>query len=54
MSRFSEVKQGPPIEVFALNKAYQDDNFNKKVNLGVGGKKWSILSFDYIKKFVYC
>lgn len=37
---------GPPIEVFALNKAYLDDNHPKKVNLGVGayrtdeGKPW--------------
>lgn len=40
MSRFSDVKQGPPIEVFALNKAYQDDTFDKKVNLGVGGNNF--------------
>lgn len=44
MSRFSDVKQGPPIEVFALNKAYQDDTFEKKVNLGVGGNEWNVLN----------
>lgn len=38
MSRFSDVQQGPPIEVFALNKSYLEDPFEKKVNLGVGGK----------------
>lgn len=38
MSRFSEVRLGPPIEVFALNKAYAEDTFEKKVSLGVGGK----------------
>ena len=37
-SRFSEVKQGTPIEVFALNKAFLDDQIVQKVNLGVGGK----------------
>ncbi len=38
-SWFSCVELGPPIEVFALNKAYLDDNHAKKVNLGVGGKE---------------
>lgn len=38
MSWFGEVEQGPPIEVFALNKQFSDDKFEKKVNLGVGGK----------------
>lgn len=56
MSRFSEVKQGPPIEVFALNKAYLDDTFDKKVNLGVGGKKWFMWfsSFNIMKNFYSC
>lgn len=45
-SRFSVVKVGPPIEVFAVNKAYLDDTFDLKVNLSVGayrtdeGKPW--------------
>ncbi|KAM7356019.1 glutamate oxaloacetate transaminase 1 isoform 1-T2 [Cochliomyia hominivorax] len=40
------VEQGPAIEVFALNHAYQDDTHPKKANLGVGayrtseGKPW--------------
>jgi hypothetical protein len=37
-SRFSVVQVGPPIEVFAVNKAYLDDTFDLKVNLSVGGK----------------
>lgn len=45
-SRCSSVTTGPPIEVFALNKAYLDDTNGNKVNLGVGayrtdeGKPW--------------
>lgn len=35
-SKFSEVQLGPPIEVFALNKAFADDTFENKVSLGVG------------------
>lgn len=36
-SKFDDVKQGPPIEVFALNKAFLNDPFEKKVNLTIGG-----------------
>ncbi|KRT85898.1 hypothetical protein AMK59_2684 [Oryctes borbonicus] len=36
MSVFSAVKEGAPIEVFALTKAYQDDSYENKVNLSVG------------------
>lgn len=45
-SIFSGIEQGPAIEVFALNRAYLEDNFPNKVNLGVGayrteeGKPW--------------
>lgn len=45
-SRFSGVKVGPPIEVFALQKAFLDDTYEKKVNLSIGayrtpeGKPW--------------
>lgn len=35
---FSGIEVGPNIEVFALNKAYQEDPSPFKVNLGVGGK----------------
>jgi aspartate aminotransferase, cytoplasmic len=36
-SIFEKVEKGPPIEVFALNKAFLEDNSSEKVNLGVGG-----------------
>lgn len=45
-SRFSGVVAGPPIEVFAVNKAYLDDTHPNKVNLSIGayrtdeGKPW--------------
>ncbi|CAH0722943.1 unnamed protein product, partial [Brenthis ino] len=45
-SRFQVVEQGPPIEVFQLNKLFTEDSFKNKVNLGVGayrdenGKPW--------------
>lgn len=37
-SIFDNIEMGPPIEVFALNKAFLEDNSPDKVNLGVGGK----------------
>ncbi|XP_037938755.1 aspartate aminotransferase, cytoplasmic-like [Teleopsis dalmanni] len=45
-SVFDVVKPGPPIEVFALNKAFAEDKDPNKANLGVGayrtneGKPW--------------
>lgn len=45
-SRFQGVEQGPPIEVFLLNRLFTEDTFQNKVNLGVGayrdenGKPW--------------
>lgn len=36
-SKFSFVETAPPIEVFAINRAYAEDTFPQKVNLGVGG-----------------
>ena len=38
-SRFSEVTQDPPIEVFELTKAFSEDTHPSKVNLGVGGNQ---------------
>jgi len=35
-SRFAEIGQAPPIEVFAVMKAYTDDSNPKKVNMSVG------------------
>lgn len=45
MSWFSEVQLGPPIEVFALTKAYNEDTYESKVNLGVGGKAVEFIEF---------
>lgn len=45
-SRFAGVVAGPPIEVFAVNKAYLDDTHPNKANLSIGayrtdeGKPW--------------
>ncbi|EZA47715.1 hypothetical protein DMN91_012561 [Ooceraea biroi] len=45
-TRFTGIKLGPPIEVFALQKAFVDDAYEKKVNLTIGayrtneGKPW--------------
>ena len=58
MSKFSSVELGPPIEVFALTKAFQDDNFEKKVNLGVGayrtdqGKPWVLPVVREVEKIM--
>ena len=38
MSIFSNVQTAPPIEVFALTRAYNADQHPKKVNLSVGGE----------------
>lgn len=48
-SIFAGVEQGPAIEVFALNRAFQEDSNPKKANLGVGGK--FLLSTTY---FIVC
>ncbi|XP_054715714.1 aspartate aminotransferase, cytoplasmic-like [Uloborus diversus] len=45
-SRFAIVKPAPPVEMFALNKACEEDVFPDKVNLSIGayrseeGKPW--------------
>lgn len=45
-SIFDGVEKGPPIEVFALNRAFLEDSSPDKVNLGVGGKyKLSIIYY---------
>lgn len=38
MSLFCGVDQAPPVEVFALTKQYNEDPYESKVSLGVGGK----------------
>ncbi|KAL0895363.1 hypothetical protein ABMA27_011496 [Loxostege sticticalis] len=35
-SRFQGVEQGPPIEVFQLNKLFIEDTYQNKINLSVG------------------
>jgi aspartate/tyrosine/aromatic aminotransferase len=48
MSRFSVVESAPPVEIFALSKAFKEDTFGQKVDLGIGGKGSSVLFiFDY-------
>lgn len=37
-SRFDFVQQGPPIEVFQLNRMFLEDPHPSKVNLSIGGK----------------
>jgi len=38
MSRlFDSVQLSPPVEVFALNAAFNDDTDSHKVNLSIGG-----------------
>jgi len=38
MSRlFESVESSPPVEVFALAAAFNDDTDSHKVNLGIGG-----------------
>lgn len=36
-SFFGDVEDAPPIEVFYMNKLYQDELVQHKVNLTVGG-----------------
>lgn len=46
MSRFGQVQIAPPVPIFVLSRAYQDDVHPKKVDLGIGayrdndGKPW--------------
>lgn len=47
-SIFDDVEKGPPIEVFALNKAFLEDSNPNKVNLGVGGKLFIYLLIYYV------
>ncbi|XP_031842692.1 glutamate oxaloacetate transaminase 1 [Nomia melanderi] len=55
-SRYSGVKLGPPIEVFALQKAFLDDTYEKKVNLSIGayrtpeGKPWVLPVVKKVEK----
>lgn len=57
-SKFSGVENAPPIEVFALTKAYTEDPFLQKVNLGVGayrtdeGKPWVLPVVRQVEKLM--
>lgn len=53
-SIFDDVEKGPPIEVFALNKAFLEDTSEKKVNLGVGGKLSEMINSLTDEKFNLC
>lgn len=53
MSVFDIVENGPPIEVFALNRSFASDNNELKINLGVGGK-YLDSSHIYHLFFMYC
>lgn len=37
-SRFAEVPEAPPVEIFALAKACKEDPDPRKVDLAIGGK----------------
>lgn len=50
MTLFDDVKVGPPIEVFALNKGYTEDSCPNKCNLGVGGNNIYVNLFNYLHK----
>lgn len=52
-SKFATVESAPPIEVFALNKAYVEDTFPQKVNLGVGGNHIVSLKFHLKRNSVF-
>jgi len=50
-SRFSELTQDPPIEVFELTRQFNEDTHPNKVNLGVGCKK-NYLYFFYFNYYL--
>ncbi|XP_077293531.1 glutamate oxaloacetate transaminase 1 [Arctopsyche grandis] len=57
-SNFSIVEQAPPVEVFALMKAFTDDPHPQKVNLGAGvyrdndGKPWVLPIVRKVEKMM--
>ena len=56
MSRFAELTQDPPIEVFELTRQFNEDTHPNKVNLGVGGKIVKInisISIEYTQKTIF-
>lgn len=57
-TRFADVQQAPPIEVFAVSKAFADSTHDKKVNLSVGayrtdeGKPWVLPVVRKVEKIL--
>ncbi|KAL0106579.1 hypothetical protein PUN28_016344 [Cardiocondyla obscurior] len=55
-TKFTGVQLGPPIEVFALQRAFVDDSHDKKVNLSIGayrtqeGKPWVLPIVKKVEK----
>lgn len=55
-TRFTGIELGPPIEVFALQKTFVDDTYEKKVNLTIGayrtneGKPWVLPVVKKVEK----
>jgi len=47
---FTNVELAPPVEVFALVAAYNDDSHPQKVNLGIGG---SIVAYPRVLQSRY-
>lgn len=54
MSRFSVVEAAPPVEIFALSKAYKEDTSEKKVDLGIGGKFATVTTATFHAKLLKC
>ncbi|XP_012531685.1 aspartate aminotransferase, cytoplasmic isoform X1 [Monomorium pharaonis] len=57
-TRFTGIELGPPIEVFALQKAFVDDIYENKVNLTIGayrtneGKPWVLPVVKKVEKLL--
>ena len=49
-SRFSDLAQDPPIEVFELTRHFNEDSHPNKVNLGVGG---NIIVYQLSKEILW-
>jgi len=43
---FNSVELAPPVEVFALVAAFNEDNHAQKVNLSIGGNSCSLYFMD--------
>lgn len=52
-SRFSELTQDPPIEVFELTRQFNEDTHPNKVNLGVGCNLVQIINVIFLLHIIY-